>query len=255
MTARTVLDGCAVVTMDDEYRLVEGGAVAVEAGRIVGVLDRGALFPQAEETLDATGMLVIPGLVNSHGHVPMSLLRGLADDMKLMEWLNGLGDLDKRDDARLVVSELVGNAVRHARPLADGTMRIAWDRDDSGINIARELRRRFADGYHVLDQWRGNLAIGAHGNALRQLRVAPHKYLQCVTGTDAVIRRDAARRHRRHLSVGWIDTSGGGWWRFSRRGAGRGRSGGLAPDCCSPKNHQQGRKVERRILLLHPIRH
>jgi 5-methylthioadenosine/S-adenosylhomocysteine deaminase len=74
--------------MDDEYRVVEGGAVAVEGGRIVGVLDRGALFPLAEETLDATGMLVIPGLVNSHGHVPMSLLRGLADDMKLMEWLN-----------------------------------------------------------------------------------------------------------------------------------------------------------------------
>ncbi|HEY7819338.1 MAG TPA: amidohydrolase [Vicinamibacteria bacterium] len=83
-----LISGGTVVTMDDEYRVVEGGAVAVEGGRIVGVLDRGALFPLAEETLDATGMLVIPGLVNSHGHVPMSLLRGLADDMKLMEWLN-----------------------------------------------------------------------------------------------------------------------------------------------------------------------
>ncbi len=83
-----LIAGGTVVTMDDEYRVVEGGAVAVEGNRIVSVLDRGALFPQAEETLDATGMLVIPGLVNSHGHVPMSLLRGIADDMKLMEWLN-----------------------------------------------------------------------------------------------------------------------------------------------------------------------
>jgi 5-methylthioadenosine/S-adenosylhomocysteine deaminase len=83
-----LITGGTVVTMDDEDRVVEGGAVAIEGGRIVGVLDRGALFPQAEETLDATGALVIPGLVNSHGHVPMSLLRGLADDMKLMEWLN-----------------------------------------------------------------------------------------------------------------------------------------------------------------------
>ncbi|HJS72647.1 MAG TPA: amidohydrolase [Vicinamibacteria bacterium] len=83
-----LITGGTVITMDDEYRVVEGGAVAVEGGGIVGVLDRGALFPQAVETLDATGMLVIPGLVNSHGHVPMSLLRGLADDRKLMEWLN-----------------------------------------------------------------------------------------------------------------------------------------------------------------------
>lgn len=55
---------------------------------------------------------------------------------QLMEWLDGLGDRDKRDDARLVVSELVGNAVRHARPLADGTMRIAWGHDDDVIDIA-----------------------------------------------------------------------------------------------------------------------
>jgi 5-methylthioadenosine/S-adenosylhomocysteine deaminase len=83
-----LIAGGTVVTMDDEGRVVEGGAVAVEGSRIAAVLDRGALFPQAEETLDATGMLVIPGLVNTHGHVPMSLLRGLADDKKLMEWLN-----------------------------------------------------------------------------------------------------------------------------------------------------------------------
>jgi 5-methylthioadenosine/S-adenosylhomocysteine deaminase len=83
-----LIAGGTVVTMDDEYRVAEGGAVAVEGSRIVSVLDRGSLFPLAEETLDATGMLVIPGLVNTHGHVPMSLLRGLADDMKLMEWLN-----------------------------------------------------------------------------------------------------------------------------------------------------------------------
>ena len=55
---------------------------------------------------------------------------------QLMEWLDDLGDGDKRDDARLVVSELVGNAVRHARPLADGTMRIAWGRTEGEIDIA-----------------------------------------------------------------------------------------------------------------------
>jgi serine/threonine-protein kinase RsbW len=43
---------------------------------------------------------------------------------------------DHRDDARLVVSELVGNAVRHARPLADGTMQVAWVAGPTGLDIA-----------------------------------------------------------------------------------------------------------------------
>ena len=43
---------------------------------------------------------------------------------------------ENRDDARLVVSELVGNSVRHARPLADGTMQVAWGHSDDGLDIA-----------------------------------------------------------------------------------------------------------------------
>ncbi len=56
---------------------------------------------------------------------------------ELVEWMSTLGAGDEhRDDARLVVSELVGNAVRHARPLADGTMRVAWATIDSAVDIA-----------------------------------------------------------------------------------------------------------------------
>ncbi|MGH9333449.1 MAG: amidohydrolase family protein [Vicinamibacteria bacterium] len=83
-----LIAGGTVVTMDDGYRVVENGALALEGSRIVSVLEGGAALPAADETLDASGMLVIPGLINTHGHVPMTLLRGLADDMKLMEWLN-----------------------------------------------------------------------------------------------------------------------------------------------------------------------
>ncbi len=55
----------------------------------------------------------------------------------LIEWLNGLThSAEKRDDARLVVSELVGNAVRHARPLADGTMQVAWNSSEDTLDIA-----------------------------------------------------------------------------------------------------------------------
>jgi 5-methylthioadenosine/S-adenosylhomocysteine deaminase len=43
---------------------------------------------EAEKTIDATGHLVMPGLVNTHTHAPMTLVRGLADDLPLMAWLN-----------------------------------------------------------------------------------------------------------------------------------------------------------------------
>ena len=57
--------------------------------------------------------------------------------MQLVEWMRTLGVPDEtRDDARLVVSELVGNAVRHARPLADGTMQVTWTTSPSGVDIA-----------------------------------------------------------------------------------------------------------------------
>jgi anti-sigma regulatory factor (Ser/Thr protein kinase) len=55
----------------------------------------------------------------------------------LVEWMRSLGVGDEtRDDARLVVSELVGNSVRHARPLADGTMQVTWTTRDTGVDIS-----------------------------------------------------------------------------------------------------------------------
>jgi serine/threonine-protein kinase RsbW len=56
---------------------------------------------------------------------------------QLVEWMSSLGVADEtRDDARLVVSELVGNSVRHARPLADGTMHVTWTSGDRGVDIS-----------------------------------------------------------------------------------------------------------------------
>ena len=55
---------------------------------------------------------------------------------QLVSWLDGHITEERRDDARLVLSELVGNAVRHARPLADGTMHVAWRAEDRDLDIA-----------------------------------------------------------------------------------------------------------------------
>jgi 5-methylthioadenosine/S-adenosylhomocysteine deaminase len=86
--ADLLIRGGTVVTMDAEMRVLEGGSVVIRGDRIAAVLGPGEALPESREVIDATGHLVIPGLINSHGHVPMVLLRGVADDMKLMEWLN-----------------------------------------------------------------------------------------------------------------------------------------------------------------------
>jgi 5-methylthioadenosine/S-adenosylhomocysteine deaminase len=81
--------GGTVVTMDGERHVIQDGAVAVTDGRIIEVGKAADMVQryQAKETLDARGKVVIPGLINGHTHVPMTLFRGLADDLDLNEWL------------------------------------------------------------------------------------------------------------------------------------------------------------------------
>ena len=83
-----VRDG-TVVTMDGQRRVIAHGAVAIGSGRIAAVgteaeVDAGF---RGTQTLDARGGIVIPGLVNAHTHAAMVLFRGIADDLKLMQWL------------------------------------------------------------------------------------------------------------------------------------------------------------------------
>jgi 5-methylthioadenosine/S-adenosylhomocysteine deaminase len=84
-----VVTGGTVVTMDGSRRVLANGAVAVDGADIVAVdsADTIAREFRGNETIDAVGQVVLPGLVNTHTHAPMVLYRGLADDLALMEWL------------------------------------------------------------------------------------------------------------------------------------------------------------------------
>lgn len=84
-----IISGGTVVTMDASRRVIEDGAVAIFEGRVVAVGKRADITKRytAREVIDARGRAVIPGLVNGHTHVPMTLFRGIADDLDLNEWL------------------------------------------------------------------------------------------------------------------------------------------------------------------------
>ncbi len=80
-----------VVTMDGAGTIVENGAVAIAGTDIVAVGpadDLRARF-RARDEVECGGCAILPGLINGHAHVPMSLLRGLVADVQLDVWLYG----------------------------------------------------------------------------------------------------------------------------------------------------------------------
>lgn len=85
-----LITGGAVVTMDGERKVFENGYVAVRGERIVDVGDAAQLKSmnyRPRQTINTRGKVVLPGLINTHTHVPMVLFRGIADDLNLQDWL------------------------------------------------------------------------------------------------------------------------------------------------------------------------
>src|SRR5438094_786642 len=74
--------------MDQQFTIHRRGSVAIRGDSIVAVGDDANRYIAAQ-TIDCTGRVVMPGLINAHTHVPMTLLRGLADDLRLDVWLMG----------------------------------------------------------------------------------------------------------------------------------------------------------------------
>lgn len=90
-TIDTLFINAIVLTMDEKLNQYDPGAVAVKGDSIVAVGSEAELKNQftAREVIDCGGKVLMPGLVNAHTHVPMTLVRGLADDLRLDVWLMG----------------------------------------------------------------------------------------------------------------------------------------------------------------------
>lgn len=80
-----------ILTMDEAFNLYNPGAIAIESDRIVAVGPVAEICAEytATNVVDCGGKILMPGLINAHTHVPMTLLRGLADDLRLDVWLMG----------------------------------------------------------------------------------------------------------------------------------------------------------------------
>jgi len=86
-----ILKNAIIITMDAEFHQYEPGAVAIIGNTILAIGKESEILGGYEggQILDCGGKVLMPGLVNAHTHVPMTLLRGLADDLRLDVWLMG----------------------------------------------------------------------------------------------------------------------------------------------------------------------
>ena len=115
----TLIKNVTAVTMDDEGHLYPDAYIAIKDGKIT-YIGSDAPQEQAEKIIDGRGMIAMPGLVNTHSHAAMSLMRGYADDYVLQEWLN--------DHVFPIEGKLVGDDVywamlgAQAEMLATGTI-------------------------------------------------------------------------------------------------------------------------------------
>ena len=85
---KTTYVNATIVTMNEQNEVIENGYIIVENDQIIDV--KSGEFAndfEVDEVIDMKGKWVLPGLVNTHTHVVMSLLRGIGDDMLLQPWL------------------------------------------------------------------------------------------------------------------------------------------------------------------------
>src|ERR1700726_2342535 len=79
-----------VITEDAQRRVIENGAVAIRGDRIIGVGAKAEIDKrfEARQRLDRPDAILAPGLIDTHTHAAMSLFRGIADDLRLQDWLS-----------------------------------------------------------------------------------------------------------------------------------------------------------------------
>jgi 5-methylthioadenosine/S-adenosylhomocysteine deaminase len=90
MTWDLLIHSGTLVTVNAQFDIIAGGILAIKDD-CIDLLAPGTdnqALPEAHQMIDAGGGIVLPGLINTHTHLPMTLFRGLADDLPLMEWLN-----------------------------------------------------------------------------------------------------------------------------------------------------------------------
>ncbi len=200
-----LIQGAAVLTMKGRDNIINDGEIAISGDRILSVGQRGSAPAnfKADKTIDASGMAAMPGFINAHTHASMTLLRGCADDLPLMKWLNEkIWPLEKKmqkEDfywgAKLCCLEMIKSGTttfadmyfqmdQVARAAADSGMRACLSRGMIGngpdADLAIEESIQFADKWHGAADGRITTMFGPHA-----AYTCPPDYLALVAEMSA----------------------------------------------------------------------
>ncbi|MDY6974406.1 MAG: amidohydrolase [Thermodesulfobacteriota bacterium] len=140
-----------ILTMDAHYSTIENALVCIRGDTISYVGANTDISFRAKKTIDAKGGLILPGLINGHTHAAMSLFRGLADDLPLMEWLNNyIFPAERRIDANFVYT---GTMLACAEMIMSGTTTFCdmYLFEDEVAKAAREAGMRSLVGEVLYD--------------------------------------------------------------------------------------------------------
>ena len=115
MPSDLVVTRATIVTADARDSVIPEGAVAVTGGRITAIGPAAEIGRDAARVIEAPGMILMPGLINTHCHAADSLFRGLVEDLPLEPWLQTVWKAERaildratcRLGARLGLAELL----------------------------------------------------------------------------------------------------------------------------------------------------
>ncbi|TCZ80252.1 amidohydrolase [Paenibacillus albiflavus] len=158
-----------IMTMKDQ-ELPFTGDILIENDRITQMGAK--ISEQADEVIQADGMVAMPGLVNAHQHSPMSLLRGFCDDLKLMDWLeqkmipaeDRMTPEDIYWGAKLSMAEMIKSGTTAFADMYIHMNEIAHAVEEVGMraSLTRGLiflgddgGKRLAEAIDLIDQWHG----------------------------------------------------------------------------------------------------
>jgi 5-methylthioadenosine/S-adenosylhomocysteine deaminase len=204
-SADLLLTNAIVLTMDEAFTKYEPGALAVSGDSILAVGTEADLSKEiiAKETIDCDGKVLMPGLVNAHTHMAMTLLRGLADDLRLDVWLLGYmmpveREFVSPDFVRLGTLIACAESIRSgvtcladmyyyeesvAQAIADVGLRAVCSQTVLKFTApdAESFEESLASAREFIQRWKGHPLV--------EPSVAPHAPYTC---TDEILRATAA---------------------------------------------------------------
>lgn len=206
------LKNAQIITLDENDSVIEEGSIGIRNNKIDYIgSGKECLETGYRKVIDCKGRTVMPGFVNAHNHLAMTMFRNYADDMKLMDWLfTKIFPLEDKltDEAvywasLLAMVEMIKGGTTTfadmyffmestARAASESGMRAALSRGLQGDSGGEELDNRLRENLELYDRYHNS------ANGRIKVMLGPHSVYTCE---DAYLRKVAAKSHERGIPV------------------------------------------------------